>query len=122
MSTHRASGSGSGGFRAAGQKPPVPYQRGASGASAPAGPPATVGEQAARAGWAPAPRPSPAHTPPRGQRLPTAGDGRALTVLRIVTYVLTSLASLLFIALVVYGYLVVQDVVTTFPRIFAPGS
>ncbi|MCE0766617.1 hypothetical protein LWC35_27480 [Pseudonocardia kujensis] len=118
MSTHRASTSGSGGFRAVGQKPPVPYQRAAPDAA----PPATVGEQATRAGWAPAGRPSPAHTPPRGQRLPAAGDGRALTVLRIVAYVLTSLASLLFIALVVYGYLVVQDAVDTFPRIFPAGG
>ncbi|MCE3554752.1 hypothetical protein LWC33_25275 [Pseudonocardia sp. RS11V-5] len=118
MSTHRASTSGSGGFRAVGQKPPVPYQRSASGGT----PPATVGEQAARAGWAPAARPAPAHTPPGGQRLPTAGDGRAVTVLRIVAYVLTSLASLLFIALVVYGYLVVQHAVDTFPRIFPSGG
>jgi hypothetical protein len=88
----------------------------------PAGPPTTVGEQAARAGWMPAARPSPAHTPPRGQRLPRAGDGRALTVLRVVTYVLTSLASLLLIALVVYGYLVVHHAVETFPRILAPGG
>ncbi|MFC5947127.1 hypothetical protein ACFQH9_02395 [Pseudonocardia lutea] len=122
MSTHRASGSGSGGFRAVGQKPPVPYQRGAAGEPVSAGPATTVGEQAARAGWASAPRPSPAHTPPRGQRLPTRGDGRALTVLRIVAYVLTSLASLLFIALVVYGYLLVQDAVNSFPRIFPPGG
>jgi hypothetical protein len=120
VSTHRASTSGSGGFRAVGQKPPVPYQRAAS--NPPAGPATTVGEQAARAGWAPAGRPSPAHTPPRGQRLPSAGDGRALTVLRIVAYVLTSLASLLFIALVVYGYLLVQDAAETFPRIFTPGG
>ncbi|MEU7815898.1 hypothetical protein [Pseudonocardia sp. NPDC049154] len=121
MSTHRASTSGSGGFRAVGQKPPVPYQRAATGAP-PEGPPTTVGEQAARAGWAPAPRQSPAHTPPRGQRLPGTGDGRALTVLRIVAYVLTSLASLLFIALVVYGYLLVQDAAETFPRLFTPGG
>lgn len=32
-----------------------------------------------------------------------AGDGRGLTALRIVTYVLTSVAAVLFIALVVYG-------------------
>jgi hypothetical protein len=43
-------------------------------------------------------------------------------VLRIVAYVLTSLASLLFIALVVYGYLLVQDAVNSFPRIFPPGG
>jgi hypothetical protein len=94
VSTHRASTTNSGGFRAV-PKPPVPYQRTV---------PATVGEQAARQGWAPAPRPTPAHTPPRGQRPVAApGDGAGLRVLRTVTYVLASVASLLFILLVVWG-------------------
>jgi hypothetical protein len=115
VSTHRASTSSSGGFRAVAPRPPVPYQRPAEppGAGGTAGSAGTVGEQAARQGWtsgSPNGRPTPAHTPPRGQR-PVAtrpGDGRALTALRVVTYVLTSLASLLFIALVVYGFLVLQ--------------
>ncbi|GAA1834039.1 hypothetical protein GCM10009836_10220 [Pseudonocardia ailaonensis] len=111
---------------------PVPYQRHA----APDGPvtaaaataPTTVGEQAARAGWTPAPRPSPAHTPPRGQQIPRAaraartGDGRALTVLRTVTYVLVSLASLLFILLVVYGGIEFYRLSTEFPRLLTPGT
>jgi hypothetical protein len=112
VSTHRASTSGSGGFRAVGTKPPVPYQRAAAGV------PATVGEQAAQVGWAPAPRPAPAHTPPRGQRPVRPGDGRALTVLRTVTYVLASLASLLFLALVVWGVVGYLQFSAAFPRFF----
>ena len=81
--------------------------------------PATVGEQAARQGWAPpqrpAPRTSPAHTPPRGQRPVRTGDGRALTALRVVTYVLASLASLAFLALLVYAYLTLQADGAPFP-------
>jgi hypothetical protein len=52
----------------------------------------TVAEAAEQQGWSPSPRTAPA-----------SGDGRALTALRVVTYVLTSLASLLLIASVVYG-------------------
>lgn len=103
MSTHRASTTNSGGFRAV-AKPPVPYQRANTGA------PTTVGEQAARQGW------TPAHTPPRGQ--PVVGDGKALRVLRAVTYVLVSLASLLFILLVVYGALSFFELRAAFPRFF----
>lgn len=111
MSTHRASTTNSGGFRAV-AKPPVPYQR------ANAGPPATVGEQAARQGWAPAPRPTPAHTPPRGQRVAGSGDGAGLRVLRTVTYVLASVASLLFILLMVWGLVLYLQVSTELPRLF----
>jgi len=112
VSTHRASATNSGGFRAVGARPPLPYQR----AGAP-GAPGTVGEQAARAGWAPAPRTSPAHTPPRGQRPVRTGDGRGLTVLRTVTYVLASVASLLFIAAVVYGVVLWFRVGEAVPRL-----
>ncbi|GAA4555708.1 hypothetical protein [Pseudonocardia xishanensis] len=107
MSTHRASTTNSGGFRAVGPRPPVPPQR--TGA--------TVGDEAARAGWTPAPRQGPAHTPPRGQRPVRVGDGPALTALRTVTYVLASLASLLFIALVVYGVVAWYQLSAAFPRL-----
>jgi hypothetical protein len=46
------------------------------------------------------------------------GDGRALTVLRTVTYVLASLASLLFIALVVYGAVLYSQLTAALPRLF----
>lgn len=112
MSTHRASTSTSGGFRAVPKpsSPPVPFPR--------AGAPATVGEQAARQGWAPAPRSGPAHTPPRGQRAVPVGDGTALRVLRAVTYVLVSVASLLFILLVAWGVVSYLRLSTELPRLF----
>jgi hypothetical protein len=108
VSTHRASTTNSGGFRAV-PKPAVPYQRVA---------PATVGEQAARQGWAPAPRSAPAHTPPRGQRAVAPGDGAGLRVLRTVTYVLASVASLLFILLVAWGVVAYIQLSTELPRLF----
>jgi hypothetical protein len=52
----------------------------------------TVADAAEQQGWSPSPRPARA-----------SGDGRALTALRVVTYVLTSLASVLLIASAVYG-------------------
>lgn len=70
---------------------------------------ATVGD---RAGWGPTPR----------SRRSYAGrpDGRALTVLRATAYVLTSLASLVFLALVVYGAVQLNRLQETFPAL--PGS
>lgn len=68
-----------------------------------------VGERSDPPGWGPAARsrrPSAGRRPEGGRR--PAGrlaDGRALTVLRTTAYVLTSLASLVFLALVVYGAL-----------------
>jgi hypothetical protein len=52
----------------------------------------TVGD---RVGWGPTPRSRRSYT--------GRADGRALTALRATAYVLTSLASLVFLALVVYG-------------------
>jgi hypothetical protein len=46
-----------------------------------------------RSGWA----------PPRSRTGTTGGDGTAMTALRVTTYVLTSLASIVFLAMVVYG-------------------
>lgn len=51
--------------------------------------------EAGRAGWE---QGRPTYPPAR-----PAGDGKAVTALRVTAYVLTSLASLLFIAVVVYG-------------------
>lgn len=68
-----------------------------------------VGERGEQPGWGPAAararRPSSGRRP--GGRHPVArhADGRALTVLRTIAYVLTSLASLVFLALVVYAAL-----------------
>jgi hypothetical protein len=52
--------------------------------------------------------------PPPQQRpvvyqVPTPRDSGGMVALRVVTYVLTSLASLLFIALVVFGYVQYQQ-------------
>ncbi|MCX6463387.1 MAG: hypothetical protein NTW05_07325 [Pseudonocardiales bacterium] len=52
----------------------------------------TVGD---RVGWGPTPRSRRSYT--------GRGDGRAMTALRATAYVLASLASLVFLALVVYG-------------------
>ena len=51
---------------------------------------------AARLGWGPTPRSNRSYT--AGRR-----DGRTLTVLRTVTHVLTSLASIVFIVVAVYA-------------------
>lgn len=60
----------------------------------------TVADAAEQQGWSPSPRTAPA-----------PGDGRALTALRVVTYVLASLASLLLIASVIYGVVQVNRLV-----------
>ena len=52
-------------------------------------------------------RPSPPQQ--RVYQAPAARESSGMTALRVVTYVLTSLASLLFIAVVVYGYVQVQQ-------------
>lgn len=60
---------------------------------------------------------------PRARAAATPADrtgGRALTVLRATAYVLTSLASLVFLALVVYGAVQLNRLQETFPAL--PGS
>lgn len=57
----------------------------------------------------PPPQRYPPPPPPRGYPVPPPRDGRAMQVLRVVTYVLTSLASLLFIVLAIYGYVRYQQ-------------
>lgn len=50
------------------------------------------------------------HQPPaRVERVTVARDGRGMATLRVITYILASLASLLFIALVIYGYLQLRN-------------
>ncbi len=51
----------------------------------------TVGDAAQQRGWSPA------------STRPAPGEGRGMTALRAVTYVLVSLVSLVFLASVVYG-------------------
>lgn len=70
----------------------------------------------------------PQHQPPaRAERVTVARDGRGMATLRVIAYVLTSLASLLFIALVIYGYFqlrnlqaVLEGFTSSFPTIPIP--
>lgn len=57
----------------------------------------------------PAPVPMSAFAPQAAPPAPAPRDSSAMTALRIIAYVLTSLASLLFIALVVYGAIKVNQ-------------
>jgi hypothetical protein len=57
-------------------------------------------------GHRPAPPPPPRQTI---YQVPTPRDSGGMVALRVVAYVLTSLASLLFIVLVVYGYVQYQQ-------------
>ncbi|OLT09578.1 hypothetical protein BJF78_30415 [Pseudonocardia sp. CNS-139] len=63
-----------------------------------------------RAGYRP-PGGGPPPPPPRPTvyQVPTPRDTGAVLVLRVVAYVLTSLASIVFIALVIYGYVQYQQ-------------
>jgi hypothetical protein len=65
-------------------------------------------------------RPAAPQPPPRPtiHQVPVPRDSGAILALRVVTYVLTSLASLLFIALVVYGYVQLQQLRTAFEDAF----
>lgn len=75
--------------------------------------------------------PFPQAAPPAQTRTRTViippRDGTAMTALRITAYVLTSLASLLFIAVVIYGYVqlgraqsALEQLGTGFPSVEAP--
>lgn len=54
-------------------------------------------------------RPAPPPPRPTVYQVPAPRDSGAMVALRVTAYVLTSLASLLFIVLVVYGYAQLQQ-------------
>ena len=64
--------------------------------------PSTVAQQQQRPAGPPPVQQRAAHAAPAPAEQ-TAGGSNAMTVLRAITYVLTSIASLLFILLVIYG-------------------
>ena len=64
--------------------------------------PSTVAQQQRPAGPPPVQQ-RPAHAAPAAPAEQAVGGSNAMTVLRVTTYVLTSIASLLFILLVIYG-------------------
>lgn len=66
-------------------------------------------------GYAPPGQYQQQHRPPaQVERVSVARDGKAMATLRVIAYVLTSLASLLFIALVVYGYFQLRNLQALF--------
>ncbi|MFC4944170.1 hypothetical protein [Pseudonocardia sp. GCM10023141] len=56
------------------------------------------------------PPPQQQQRPPQPQVVRVPRDGSGMAALRVITYILTSLASLLFIVLVVYGYLQLRNI------------
>lgn len=63
------------------------------------------------------PGPPPVRPQPRPQ-VTVARDGAGMAALRTITYVLASTASALFIALVIYGYVQLQQMQTAVENLF----